>query len=75
MINVGWGQHIDFYYIAVGCRHALHIHLMDCLCLQGIFGPSKHMCVMLCFSYEFLRRIDKNCFQISEQAEIGIQVV
>lgn len=27
MINVGWGQHIDFHYRAVGCRHALHIHL------------------------------------------------
>lgn len=61
MINVGWGQHIDFHYVAVGRRHALHIHLMNCLCLNDVFGPSKQMCVMLDFSYEFLRRIDKNC--------------
>lgn len=31
MINAGWGQHIDFHYIATGCWHALHIHFMNCV--------------------------------------------
>lgn len=75
MINVGWGQHIDFHYVAVGCRHALCTHLMNCLCFKDVFGPSKHMCVTLAFSYEFLRRIDKNCSQIPEQAKMGMETV
>lgn len=73
MINVGWGQHIDFRYIAVERRHTLRIHLMNCLHLKDVFGPSKHMCVTLDFSYEFLSRIDKNCSQIPEQAKMGME--
>lgn len=71
MINVGWGQHIDFHYIAVGCRHALHIHLIKCLYLKDVFGCSKCMCETLDFWYE----IDKNCSQISEQAKMEIVIV
>lgn len=64
MINTGWGQHIDFHYMVVGCRrHALHIPLMNCLHLKDVFGPFKHRCVMLEF-----HRTDKNRSQMFQQA-------
>lgn len=49
MINIGWGQRIDFHYVVVGLRHALHIPLMNCCCLKDVFGPSKQLYVMLDF--------------------------